>query len=262
MRDLDPASETDDLAYEEKHDLDLEYEENESDLESEEENGDLDPEENDLENSVEEKDTHNRDLISMTLADDLDPCAPDCQGKPAGSLTSDPRNCHQYYTCLADGTASDFVTTCPDGDKFDSVTLTCSPDLGNVTCMTCDPRCTFECPGHEIMFIASRWNCSEYILCGMGEQDPIECPIEVPYFDGVECQGDPTSCCDLCQVFCRSAFTEIADPTDCRFFYYCSEDLYFPGEVDRYMCPEGELFHGGGCVGEGVEGVGCEEPCV
>lgn len=216
----------------------------------------------DLDPAYPDDDTFDLDLFyEYIYSDDLDPCTPDCLGRPPGSLTPDPRNCHRYYTCLADDLVSDFVSTCPDDYKFDAVTLTCSPDFGNVTCGTCEPACAFDCPTGDITFIASRFNCSEYVLCGMGEQDPIQCSPETPFFDGAQCQGDEDLCCESCQVFCWSAFTEVADPEDCEWFYYCSEDNYFPGESDRYKCPEGELFHKGGCVLDDGS-VACEEPCM
>lgn len=156
---------------------------------------------------------------------------------------------------------SDAIFSCPNGEKFDAVLLECSPDFGNITCGTCEPSCVFDCPYGEIVFVASHFNCSEYILCGMGDQDPITCPPDEPYFDGTQCQVDDEACCDLCVVYCKSAFTEIADPSDCRAFYYCTDDNYFPGDSDRYFCDDGELFHKGRCVvDDGL--VECEEPCA
>ena len=155
---------------------------------------------------------------------------------------------------------TDISFECPAGEKFDKNAKKCKADDGTVVCGLCQAQCRYDCMMGQ-GFAAVRGVCSEYFFCAMDIPVKIYCnDPSKPYFDGSLCVADPEACCDPCEVYCEMAYTEIADPYDCRSFYYCSE-VGFPLESDRYACPEGETYSNAtySCVPD--DQTDCYQPC-
>ncbi|XP_063853463.1 uncharacterized protein LOC135096128 [Scylla paramamosain] len=171
-----------------------------------------------------------------------DPCLPHCDEKcTPGEDVPDPHDCHKYFTCMENCMPTDVSFVCPDGEKFDVNAKTCQAE-DTVTCGLCRARCRYDCLQND-GFAAVRGVCNEYFFCGMDTPVKIYCnEPSKPYFDGTVCVADETRCCDPCEVYCEIQYTEIADPTSCKHFYYC-EEIGFPLEQDRYECPEGETYN-------------------
>ncbi|KAG7163636.1 peritrophin-48-like [Homarus americanus] len=191
-----------------------------------------------------------------------DSCLPDCTNRTAGENVPDPKNCHRYYTCLTNNEPSDVAFECEDDMKFDMNSLKCV-NADNVTCSFCEPQCKYACAGmspDETFFVANINDCTKYYLCGVYDDPfPLSCEPGT-FFNGIKCVKDESQCCDPCIVVCESQFTEIADPTNCHNFYYCSQDKYYPEIDDLHTCPNGEVFSSkdSGCF----YGANCTEPCV
>ena len=186
-------------------------------------------------------------------------CQPVCNSTcTPGDHVPNPRNCHQYYTCLEGCKPSDVPFNCSEGEKFDALERKCKTDDGEVKCGLCRPPCKYDCILPE-GFAAIREDCSTYLFCGMGR--PVEIPCDdakKPYFNGKVCVEDKEDCCDKCEVHCQLANIETADPTSCKHFYFCSE-IGFPLQEDRFECPDGENFDvvSSRCM----PGAACNEPC-
>ncbi|XP_050699813.1 uncharacterized protein LOC126987133 isoform X2 [Eriocheir sinensis] len=183
-------------------------------------------------------------------------CPVDCV---PGTNVPNPRNCAQYYTCLEDCTPSDPAFECAEGHLFDVVTAQCQPDAGGVTCGYCLPQCSYTCDG-DTELAADRGDCGVALFCGLTPPPTITCPTDNPYFDGTQCQGNQTQCCDPCEVFCEAAFTEVMDPASCSHFYYCAQ-VGYPLPEDRFQCGDGEVFLDGHCR-ESDDPQDCYQPCA
>ncbi|XP_042876856.1 balbiani ring protein 3-like [Penaeus japonicus] len=172
----------------------------------------------------------------------LDSCTPVCPSPVSTSkLTPDPTDCSRYYYCLSDEKPSDFTDKCPDGELFDKDTCECKA-AADATCMSCEPACKFECPmDGNMAVVAIPDDCQSFVVCNSGGSVPVSCDPDKPYFNGTSCTADESQCCDKCQVYCESPFTEIPDPTNCTNFYYCSQ-VGFPTEVDLHQCPDHRVF--------------------
>ncbi|XP_045111319.1 uncharacterized protein LOC123504651 [Portunus trituberculatus] len=178
---------------------------------------------------------------SSLLAVTRDTCLPSCPDAcTPGEAVPDPHNCYKYYTCMENCEPTDVAFECPVGEKFDSVGKVCKTDDGTVTCGLCVAQCRYDCMLHK-GFAAVRGVCNEYYFCATDTPVKIYCnDPKKPYFDGTNCVENENACCDPCEVYCEVPYTEIADPTSCKHFYYCDE-IGFPLDVDRYECPEARL---------------------
>nr|XP_045600226.1 peritrophin-48-like [Procambarus clarkii] len=192
-------------------------------------------------------------------------CVPiDCSDHDAGVKIPDPTNCNRYYICLANGHPSDAVFVCPEGQKFDTNTSACVDSAGTYTCGVCPPACKYSCGNNtDIFAIADPTDCKKYFLCGvLPTPVALECDPSTTdlYFNGEECQSDQSECCDSCAVYCDTAFTEIADPTNCKNYYFCSAAGYYPEADDLHTCPEGENYSSAdGTCSASAE---CVQPCA
>ncbi|KAK4296874.1 hypothetical protein Pmani_030664 [Petrolisthes manimaculis] len=190
-------------------------------------------------------------------------CAPSCTGLVPGNQIPDPENCRNYYVCMADGTPSDLPFPCDEGLKFDNTTGLCIDETdAALICGVCPPSCRFSCPVNstELSFIADASSCSIYYLCSDDDILHLSCSSPDLYFDGEDCQDDPSKCCDGCSVYCYEAFIEMADPSNCNNFYFCKDPEYYPESDDLFTCPSGEKFNStlGHCSSDAT----CVEPCA
>ncbi|XP_045600226.2 uncharacterized protein [Procambarus clarkii] len=186
----------------------------------------------------------------------------DCSTHAAGDQIPDPTNCNRYYVCLANGHPSDVVFDCDVGEKFDTNTSACVASA-DATCGVCPPTCKYSCGNNTVVFpIADPTDCTKYLLCGIFNPPvALECDSGTDlYFNGTACQSDINQCCDSCAVFCDTAFTEIADPTNCTNYYFCSAAGYYPEADDLHTCPEGENYSSAdGTCSASAE---CVQPCA
>lgn len=175
----------------------------------------------------------------MTLGIDI--CDPNCHGHAAGDLVEDPRNCNQYYICLADESTTDHALVCENG-HFDTGLSECVP--GEACTPTCPPIiCQVACTGPGDI-IANPIECGQYYLCdaALNAIGPYECPIETPFFNGKNCVADDTQCCQIqCTPYCNPGDIQIIDPLDCTKYYICVDEGN-PLETNHFSCPDGENF--------------------
>lgn len=187
-------------------------------------------------------------------------CVPDCTYSSPGDKIPDPKNCHNYYVCMTDGTPSDVPFRCDDGQKFDNKTEFDCTDENTAVCAVCPPTCKFICSDSSLSFIADAAQCNKYYLCNGDDILPLNCPPESPYFDGDQCQEDPSMCCDGCSVYCYEAYTEVPDPYNCSNFYFCQGVDYYPETEDLFTCPSGERFDF--TLGHCSPNAPCVQPCA
>uniref|UniRef100_A0A0P4WZ80 Chitin-binding type-2 domain-containing protein n=1 Tax=Scylla olivacea TaxID=85551 RepID=A0A0P4WZ80_SCYOL len=124
-------------------------------------------------------------------------------------------------------------------DETESCTNACGGGSGGLGCtLTCNGTSSGE------LELISDIDCSKYYIClAGGVSPPIVCPSDHPYFNGVKCGDDPSSCCTrICEPYCPGPKAVIPDPKDCKRFYYCSEEGT-PDENFAFKCPDGKNFN-------------------
>lgn len=167
-----------------------------------------------------------------------DRCVTDCQNCANGEMVADPEDCHRFYLCDGSGgVLTSQPLECSSGMHFDPVQHQC---VDGDSCQNCD-RCFFECYDSNTGMVPDRTDCSVYYDCN-GDYPGHEqtCSATMPYFDGFKCQEDHTRCCS-CHAFCDSHHnnTYIADPIDCRNYYFCRG----PGKPFSHgTCDTGEFY--------------------
>ncbi|XP_050699925.1 latent-transforming growth factor beta-binding protein 4-like [Eriocheir sinensis] len=172
-----------------------------------------------------------------------DPCTLDCTDCSAYEKAPDPENCRGYYVCDGTGgTLSSLPLQCPDGQVYNITVRDCTD---GDSCDECPPPCSYEC-SISVPYAAYPFSCNAYYTCdlGGGISGIEQCPGSAGqglFFDGTSCQADETRCC-YCLPYCYTTdFNSlIADPQDCRKYYFCGST---PGVSTQYgMCPTGENF--------------------
>lgn len=168
-----------------------------------------------------------------------------CVGCETPTAVPNPFDCNSYYVCLDYTFLLPELFFCLDGEIFDQTTLECKPDDG-----TCQPFCKepdgdgcyYECRGNPGGRIADPFDCSVYRQCDALSPGPAErCPVDAPYFDGVECWRDESACCN-CHPYCydEDDGLNVEDPMDCRKYYLCLEPNKVP--VFSTACKDGYHF--------------------
>lgn len=154
----------------------------------------------------------------------------------------DPKNCTNYYLCMAMELPTDSPLPCPSGNVFDPSKSECV--AGSSCTPSCHPPpCDMTC-SYDGDLISHPFNCSVYYECSNGSVagEPFTCPSELPYFDGENCTSDAATCCDdLCTPYCYPGDIEIPDPVDCTSFYICLAEGLAEQQYHN-KCPYNELF--------------------
>ncbi|XP_071544991.1 uncharacterized protein [Panulirus ornatus] len=178
--------------------------------------------------------------VSGMLREGCDPA--DCSGKNPGDMVADPMNCTQFYFCLDDGVVLDKPYPCPDAGGFDPNAGVCTD---NTTCAApCQPSCKMTCSGTPLEKIGDPKDCNKYYVCaGEDAVGPFPCPAEKPYFDGTECGGDFSKCCEIiCVPYCPADAGDVPDPLDCTRYYECTAAGLIADDAGHKSCPAGENF--------------------
>ncbi|RXG55603.1 hypothetical protein Avbf_15917 [Armadillidium vulgare] len=173
-------------------------------------------------------------------------CDPEeqCKNYFKGYDVKDPNDCYSYYVCMEDVQGNTFPSDnsikCQDGYYYIGFCTSGS------TCKNeCLNLCRTECTDYNFERVADVKDCSSFYLCLPGRQKAHhKCPHWKPYFDGFQCSNNKFVCChssEDCTPYCTDSYYQIADPYDCRSYYYCSSEG-IPVDEDRYTCKEGKYF--------------------
>ncbi|KAK4300994.1 hypothetical protein Pmani_026838 [Petrolisthes manimaculis] len=165
-------------------------------------------------------------------------CVPDCTDV-LNDFIQDPKDCTKYYVCN-NGEANTDPFECPPLQYFNPATQQCEIGSCSPTDI-CVPDCRFEPVPGKPSVLAHRTSCSKYYSFDGVTMTEKDCG-EGQYFNGQACVFDPNECCDPCLYFCETASTNIADPTNCRSYYHCLHNLYFPLEAELLYCPDGMTY--------------------
>lgn len=190
-----------------------------------------------------------------------------CRNYFLGNYVRDPEDCHSYYLCLKDTRGnlfpSDSPIKCEDGYYFYSGYCKTGSSCTN----ECINLCRAECTDHHFEKIADLQDCSSFYLClPGGKREHHKCPDWKPFFDGFQCSDNKFVCCHNskeCTPYCEKSYYEIADPYDCKSFYYCSA-IGVPPIENKYTCKEGQYFepYTGKCEIERLLGSPCKPKCT
>ncbi|XP_050699917.1 peritrophin-48-like isoform X8 [Eriocheir sinensis] len=184
--------------------------------------------------------------LAAAACTNTDPCTkqPDCDGCDPNDLVPDPENCRGYYLCLTSGPSS-LPFDCPAGQVFDATSHTCvvGDECDECTVEPPTGSCSFECPETGSRLISSFTDCHSYYECDGGKVTGSgTCDASKFFFNGEECQTDERLCCH-CHPYCTeadAAGTFVADPLDCRSYYFCTDASAVP--TRHGTCPDGEHF--------------------
>ncbi|KAL7638835.1 UNVERIFIED_CONTAM: hypothetical protein RMT77_010370 [Armadillidium vulgare] len=209
-------------------------------------------------------------IVCLSSCDFNDLCdvSNDCDGKEARTRVQDPLDCHRFYECVwnseGEVKVSNISILCPNFGYFNEEDQQCEEERLTCANKCANHLCINSCvglPDKTRIALPYPYTCNDYLVCDQGFQNAVRgtCPEEAPYFNGTECTTDIRACCDLCTPYCEFAFTEVADPADCRYFYICEKDNYIPGSYTHLECPID--YHFNKTLGECVEGYPCVPFC-
>ncbi|KAK7067895.1 hypothetical protein SK128_023094 [Halocaridina rubra] len=122
-----------------------------------------------------------------------------------------------------------------------------------------EDTCHLSCNGeHDLL--TDPFDCSGFYYCTKtGIDGPYLCPEDRPFFNGVHCTTDMTSCCHpKCLPYCPHEGIEVEDPLDCNSYYICVEEG-LPGEEVHFQCGLGRVYIA--TVGRCVKGRTCTNVC-
>ncbi|ROT65560.1 peritrophin-44-like protein [Penaeus vannamei] len=188
----------------------------------------------------------------------LEVCAPDCTGKAPGERVVDPKDCTQYYYCLVGEMPTDSPVPCEEGHVFDTATGSCVSGT-DCTDLCSSKECNYVC-NDNLEVVSDPLNCGQYYFClPSGEEGPIYCPDDRPFFNGETCVNTYECCSDPCAPYCVAPGSQIPDPKNCSMFYVCLEEGP-PSEDLHFSCPDGANFDV--TVGFCFEGAQCQFLCI
>ncbi|XP_047484363.1 peritrophin-44-like [Penaeus chinensis] len=196
--------------------------------------------------------------VCASAVDSLEVCAPDCTNKVPGDMVVDPKDCTQFYYCLANQMPNEYPIPCEEGHVFDTATGSCVPGT-ECTNLCSSKECNYVC-NDNLKVVSDPLDCGQYYLCSpSGAVGPLQCPDNRPFFNGEACINKYECCSDPCTPYCVAAGSQIPDPKNCSMFYVCLEDGP-PSEDLHFSCPDGANFDV--TVGFCFEGAQCQFLCL